>query len=217
MYDPHDEKTINLIHRFCDIVFRFNAHYSIYKELYEDQQNTSLCIETAAWFFQDINDIIVEYIQLTMAKILDPAVFKESENLSVFFFYEKLNWSEPEKQRLEPLVEELKSFKSKLQIDRKSQRNKYLAHFDLESIENGMSYLHFSDEDGEKFVSDLKRFCNMILELASGSPYGEMCSASKGDVTALIKALKKAKAFDRILTESNDDEVAHYSSLLEGV
>ncbi len=122
----NDEDTKGTVQRFCDQVVWLLAVHRIYEELFTDDDSIALMERTASAFFSDLNSLLVNYLLLGFAKITDPATTRGSENLTVDYIVDAIEWPEDRRKRLAALRSETMKFRSYI----KEARNKILAHHD---------------------------------------------------------------------------------------
>lgn len=201
-----------LVKKFCNKVFRFHVMHHTYKELFEDEDAQILMENTANHFFSDLNTILQYNLLLEFAKITDPAKTGKYENFTIDNLIESIDWPDDVHSTLTSLNDKTKKFRGYI-ID---ARHKLLAHMD--------KGVHLSDEvlggfpEGEEgsFLRTLVEICETTHKACFDSIYGKIVVTSEGDVFDLKKSLKRALAFEKILSEATGKEKSDMFSLVRG-
>lgn len=212
-----DTTVRKMVKSFCNYVVWLRAVHNIYKELYENDEAGPLMENTAHSFFNDFNEILINYLLLEFAKITDPSTSRVKgatiENFTVDNLIKHVNWPEKIASRLEPLRKDVCLFRDYI----KKARDKQLAHYDKETFLNEGALGGFPTGEDERFLSLLEKICNITHEACFNSIFGSICVSMLGDVEDLKKALKKAVVFDRLFSESTGNERAKLFTYLHNV
>lgn len=161
---------------------------------------------TAKSFFDDLNKVLHEYLLLEFFKTTDPAITRvkkeDIENFTVENLFMSVGWPKKTQEELEPLVEEVKTFRKYLN----DARHKLLAHRDKKTVLGGGVLGVFPEGEDEKFLSALEKIVNICHEACFHSIAGDIIVGMPGDVDDLKKTLKRAVAFKRLFSESKGAE-----------
>jgi len=202
---PHsDEIAKQMVKRFCDQFIWLRVVHNIYKELFENDETQILMKNTAPSFFSYFNTILINCLFLEFVKITDPVMTGAHENFTVDNLIKSINWPQNVYQELKALSEKTKIFKQYA----KDARNKLLAHIDKEIFLSNKTLGKFPVGEDERFLEILERICNITHEVCFGSILGTISLTAPGDVVNLKRALTKALAFDRLLSESTGSELS---------
>jgi len=209
-----DESTRVLVKLFCDFVFRLKQVHYIYRELFEDDNTRPLTEGTAPAFFSDLNNILVDYFLLEVAKLTDPATSSagKRENFTVANLIETIEWSPDCLHEIEKLNDTVLSFRKHIE----PPKNRLLAHYDKTTVVSGVSLGGFPEGEDQKLLDVLERMCNVLHEAAFGEILGDMVPYHLGDVSDLKKALKRAIAFEKLFSDSKGDERMRLWGLIKG-
>jgi hypothetical protein len=203
-----------LVKLFCDFVFRLKQVHYIYRELFEDDNTRPLTEGTAPAFFSDLNNILVDYFLLEVAKLTDPATSSagKRENFTVANLIETIEWSPDCLHEIEKLNDTVLSFRKHIE----PPKNRLLAHYDKTTVVSGVSLGGFPEGEDQKLLDVLERMCNVLHEAAFGEILGDMVPYHLGDVSDLKKALKRAIAFEKLFSDSKGDERMRLWGLIKG-
>jgi len=153
---------------------------------------------TASIFFGDICRILHEYVILQVCKITDPPrSLGKKDNHTVDFLLERYGTGDdPEaKRQLDVRRDRLMAFRAKVL----PARNKFISHSDRDAIMAGQSLGGMPDAEWEYFWSDLERLVGILHEKVLGSPLRFLEVGMASDADGLLKALRHAECFDRLL------------------
>lgn len=216
-WHPHDESTREHVKRFCDHVFWLKqVHYSFH-QLFEDDSAQILLEGTAPTFFYDLSNILADYFLLEVAKLTDPATSpvrgERRENFTVANLLETVEWPSDYSKEIKKLNESVISFRKHI----KTARNTLLAHYDKVTVMAGKSLGGFPEGKDKRLLEVLEQLCNLLHEAAFGEILGDMVPNHPGDVLDLKRALKRAIAFDKLLSDSKGEELMRLSKFLKDV
>ena len=199
-----DEDTQATVKKFCERVIWLRVIHRIYEELFADVDSQKMMEKTAPSFFQDLNNVVVDYLLLQFAKITDPAVTDGKENLTVDYLVNTIQWTEEWKKQLIPLRNRAMELRPYL----KDGRHKILAHSDLKTAITGEEMGGFPKGKDKEFLDALENLCNLAYKGCFSSVFGKISVGTAGDVLDFKNVLQKALAFDKALAEAGSDEKA---------
>lgn len=142
----------------------WDEYYFLY-ETGEDHRN--LLDEVAKNFFDDLQEIFIEYIQLNICKITDRARFGNFPNLTVKYILELVPETAEQRDHLEKLSVRINSFASCF----RPARNKIIAHSDIGTRVSGKTLSASSKEAVDSFWTDLQEFVSKVSEHFFGRPW----------------------------------------------
>lgn len=214
---PQDETTRTLVKRFCDYIFRLKQIHYIYRELFADDGTRSLMERTAYAFFRDLNDILVDYFLLEVAKLTDPATSRVGnemrENFTVANLIETVKWPSDCLQEIKKLNEVVLSFRKYIE----PARNRLLAHYDKTTVVSDNTLGVFPEGEDRKLLEVLEQMCNVLHKAAFDKILGDMVPYHSGDVQDFKEALRNAIAFDKLFSDSKGDDLERLYRLLKDV
>ena len=133
--------------------------YNTYHALYESGACTEKTLrDSAPWFFDDLNTILIEYVRIQICKITDPAEIGCRKNLTVESLNAKLRKRNLMTKEISDLSDNLLYYRSLI----KEARNKLHSHLDLETVLNDESIAGHSKEEKNKFFSDLQDYNDAV-------------------------------------------------------
>jgi AbiU2 len=156
--------------------------------------------KVALIFFGDINRILIEYLILQVCKITDPAKdFKKNDNLTVAFLLQHYDFSSQPavEQQVKQLASQLHSFRSVVE----PARNKFISHADRSAILADLTLGVASEDTWNQFWHGLDEFVSIIYNGVVGEPFHITKLAMATDADDLLKALKSAACFDKLIDE----------------
>lgn len=212
---PQDVQARSAIDFFCHCVFRLRVIHRMQDELFGDAEDRSLAEKVAPYFFSDLQGILIEYFLLEIGKLTDPATSASGkyENLSVANFIERIDWPSDCGEKLSKLNEVVRNFRDFIA----PARNKRFAHNDKETILSGSTLGRFPDGEDVRLLDSLESMCNIMYEAAFGTVLGWMVPCQPGDVNDLKQALRRALAFDHLLSTSIGDERRRFLKALDSI
>lgn len=153
---------------FCNLCQWVYECWAVHTNLFEllparleEERNVSLAkfMETPYGACLDrLNDMSHEYVILHIAKLHDPAIQGQNENLSIDFFVRRAFWSEDEESTIREIAAKLNGFYDQI----KNARNKILAHNDRVVYGEGSLLGSFSEGEDERYFRNLGLLCSMI-------------------------------------------------------
>jgi hypothetical protein len=139
---------------------------------------------TAKSFFEDISQVLVEYIVNSACRITeqhtDP---RGNENLSAALFVGSFSDDAPTHQKLTELKDRLDKHRDRI-LD---ARNKLTSHNDRLVINKGQPLAAATWDEWNDFWSALADFVRLINEKTHGGLYDINLTSSRGDVEAVLK------------------------------
>jgi AbiU2 len=156
--------------------------------------------KVALTFFGDINRILIEYLILQVCKVTDPAEdFRKNDNLTIAFLLRHYDFSaEPAVgQRLFQLSDKLQNFRKIIE----PARNKFISHADRSAILQDLTLGAAPQDAWDQFWQDLDEFVSIIYKEIIGEPFGITSLAMATDADGLLKALKHAECFEKLLAD----------------
>ena len=165
--------------------------FNTFRSLYESNDETSTALRLTAWrFFEDLNEILREYIILQICKLTDPAQDGRGRhtNLSV----DGVNAVLCKNKLMTP---EIRGYASELLRYRefvKESRNKIIGHLDRKTIVEGLPIGEHPAEEVFRFFDNLQKYTDAVGWVVGVGPLDYQAVPGKGDVLDLIKTLKRA-------------------------
>lgn len=161
--------------------------FNTYQALFEGGNgNDQLLKESAAHFFRDLSDWLVQLIYLQMGRLTDPARSLKKQNLTVEHIVASL-------EELELLNEEIVSISKSIDIFRKKiipARNKAIAHLDLKAFRDVITHGEHEKSDAYMFHADLNKFTDEVGRVIGVGPLDYSVQSGGGDVFDLLRLLK---------------------------
>jgi hypothetical protein len=208
-----DERSKEVVKRFCDQVFMLRSVRHMYEELFEKEDSYAIMENTASSFFWHLNTILQNYLLLEFAKISDRAMTRKNENLTVDNLVLSIDWPQHIQERLRSLSEKTEDFRSYVL----EARHKLLAHTDKATFLAQKTLGVFPEGKDEEFLKALEEICDIAHEACFGCIFGDMVVSGPGDVIDLKRTLINGLAFKQLLDESKGQERARLSFVLDKV
>ena len=151
---------------FCKLCnWAFEA-WMIRRTLFDDNPNHEAHFKECPDFFYKLDILTQEYALQQVSKLHDPAIQRDSMNLSIDYMIRFGDWRDKE-QEVKRLASSLDKFRKSI----KPARDKLLAHNDLESIMQGEPLGGFEDGKDIEYFKTLQAFVDEIHEKWIGGPY----------------------------------------------
>ncbi|MBS2024560.1 MAG: hypothetical protein JST92_19335 [Deltaproteobacteria bacterium] len=182
-----------------------------YTVLFENQRTFETRNATAFRFFDDLNRVMIEYLLLSFARITDPPRSMGNENFTIANLLETIDWPEPHKSSLLGLWAKLQAFRTKIV----PARNKLIAHLDKNAFLKDLTLGVFEKGEDRVFIEDLEAICNVMHEAATGSIFGQVQVAERGDAIDLLRVLEWGRAFDRAISAAKGEEKMKLYDLIQ--
>ena len=200
---------------FCDRVFHLKQLHHIYTELFENNNTLSIMEKIAHAFFFDINNILIDYFLLEVAKLTDPSCSQQGkyENFTINNLLETIDWPQEHLIELESLNEIVMSFRKYIE----PARNKILSHYDKKTLVSNRTIGAFKEGEDQKLLQALEKMRNTMHKAVFGEILGDMIPFHNGDVLDFKKALERAIAFKKLFSESKGADLDRLVNLLKQV
>jgi hypothetical protein len=166
----------------CVLLRSLWRHYQIWLE------GSPLLQSIAPIFFVDIHALFVRNLILEVCKITDPARTIGRTNLTVKFLIDCSDFSSAPNtlDMLKRLDDSMHAFRDKIV----AARNRFIAHFDRESVQLGQSLGGASQEDWLQFWLDLQDFLDIMHKLyVDPNSHFYLNGIAQSDAERLVKAL----------------------------
>jgi hypothetical protein len=167
----------------------FQCCYNIYTDLYESGDNRlELLNKVAGHFFRDLNEIIIDYILLQIAKITDPAKdCRDNYNLTIKYINKKLTAANL-------MTDEIKNYSDRMQAysDKyiKDARRKIIAHADKNTFMLGTALGGHTKEEQYDFIHALQKYNDAVSNAIGVEPNDYLNSGrGSGDVIDLLRKI----------------------------
>jgi hypothetical protein len=191
---------------FTKEVNDFSAHcayirtvYVLAKHIWRDssEEQRKLMVSIAPSFFDDLGQVLAEYVVLAACRVTDPAKDGKKENLTLETFVNSFGADSETGKQLDGLLQQMMVHRKTIEL----ARNKLVAHADREVIRQGKPLGQASWQDWDKFWAALRRFILVLNESAIGSPYDIEVAGVPGDAAMLLKSLEQSKYFETLLRD----------------
>lgn len=195
--EAYSEREVTVVRKFCNSYFWMRILRRYFKEIFEKQRIAPLPImKTAAHFFNDLSNLMVDHFLLQAAKIMDRAQTFGRDNLSVYYILERITWSSEVKQKLSECVSQMELFNEHI----RDARNRILSHNDLETILQGEVLGKFPEGMDTDFLSSLGEFAELAHRTCVGIPYNPV-ETFPGDAIDFMKIIKEANALEQYMSD----------------
>lgn len=156
-------------------------------------------VRTAGIFFGDLNRVLIEYVILQVCKITDPAQdIRKNDNHTIAFLLDHYGLSGDAK--LAAIAAKLKAFGDKL----RPARNKLISHADRATILAQPVLGAATDAEWDEFWLDLQDFICVVRQQVLGGPPFYLCGVGMpSDADGVLKALRHASCFERLLGDED--------------
>ncbi|UCV19169.1 AbiU2 domain-containing protein [Ferribacterium limneticum] len=190
-----------VVEKFCEACIWARTVRNHFSALFEfNQRRLDLLEEVSAFFFHDLNIILIEYILLQLCKLTDPESTKVGknwlDNLTTNYIL-TLQWSPETLNALKIKNDELMVFRSKI-VD---ARRKLIAHSDLRMHLESISLGDFSESDEFAFWAALQAFVDLAHSEAIDGPYPIDATMQGGDALSLIHVLKDGVDYEAVVAD----------------
>jgi AbiU2 len=167
-----------------------------------DEAERSMMELTAPSIFEDLAQILKEYLIIAACRITDPANDGGmNENFTVEMFVNSFASDLATFKQLDELHQRMQRLRQKIL----PARNKLAAHADRDAIRAEKLLGQASFEDWEDFWSALQDFVRILNEKMIGKPFEIDAGGVLGDAESLLKALRQSEHFETLLY--GDDQV----------
>ena len=148
--------------------------------------------------------MFLDYITLQISKLTDPADYGKYKNFSFYYLFELLKEEIPDEfyKKLSLILEKLQANSSLF----RNRRNKFVAHRDLDSINNKSEY-GIAIQNVEDSLRIIREYLNEIdfHFFNTTTLYEEFITDLKDDGVALLVRLAKSLAYDDLVQQKQID------------
>lgn len=184
--------TDKIVKRFCEHCRSIKIVFNEYIILYETNEvRRQLLSEVAQNFFNQLHDVLIEYILLNMSKLTDPAHSHKRYNLTVKYMIKLIGPEISEDLGLNEISKPILAIRPYI----RDARNKILAHSDKETLLGKGTLGAFPREIGDSFWIALKEFTDKIYRHYHNCPF-VLDPVNMYNARDLIEALKKSVHYD---------------------
>ncbi len=159
----------------------------IWRDSNEDERK--MMEGVAPLFFQDMTQVLSEYMIIAACRVTDPARERRNENFTVEMFTNSFSSDPKTFNQLKQLQKRMEKLREKIL----PARNKFAAHADREAVRSGKPLGEASWEQWEDFWSALREFVNVINEKTTGSPFEIDAAGVRGDAEMFLKTFRQGK------------------------
>jgi len=173
--------------QFCELCNWAYECWITHKRLFDNNDRTKTTIGRAEYFTARLSVITQEYSLLQICKLHDPAIQRDSVNITIDLIVRFGDWG-PDVERINEHVLRLTGLFDKL----KPARNKVLAHNDLEAIMESAALGGFPEDLDDEYFSALQELVNAVSEkwLDGPYPFNDLAGA---DVEEFLHVLERAE------------------------
>jgi hypothetical protein len=157
-----------------------------------DHRERQLMESTAQLFFEDMGQVLREYIIISACRITDPASSGGYENFTVETFSKGFSSDPSTFKQLEEFRQRMLTLREKIL----PARNKLAAHADRETIRAGKPLGAASFAEWDAFWSALSDFVRLINEKTIGRPFEINAGGVLGDAEMLLRAFRQSQLFE---------------------
>lgn len=166
--------------------------FNTFNHLFESDGETDRVLkESAAWFFHDLNRMMVEYLVLLVCRLTDPSETFGKPNLTIPRMTKLLCKNEDldqgTKANLKTLDEHIRDYRKRLE----PVRNKIVGHADLDTYVSHSLLGAHPKEKMIEFFENLQSYFDVAGVAVGVGPLDFRFSPGPGDVLDLIHTLKR--------------------------
>jgi AbiU2 len=191
------------VQAFADACVLLRSQWKHFQILFQGTElKRELLQTTAPIFFGDLNRLFIEHLVLHICRLTDNAQTAGRKNLTVKFLIEHSDFS-----RAPEILDKLQRISADIDAFRKvilPARHRFISHLDLEAVRLDHPLGAASDAEWRKFWLDLKDFLELMFQ-HHVEPSGHFYLNAMGNTTdadSLLTALRNAKLFDAVISES---------------
>ncbi|MFC4308725.1 hypothetical protein ACFPN2_06495 [Steroidobacter flavus] len=191
-----------------------HGRWQIYRQLFgTDEERVEILNRSAGTFAQVLQNVLLDDVQLGLAKLGDPAQTGRFKNLTVTALVKAISTNEP---GLEPMMTlNLSKYQDKCDKIR-ARRNKHIAHFDHETMVNrhAVPLTGPSREEIEMALFALRELMNAIQLHFNNSQTAYEIIILESDGDHLIAMLKRGIRYQQLVRSgaiSVTDLAEHWS------
>jgi len=177
--------------RFRKECFQFSIHLRTYNILFDNDVKTREVIEKSAnLFFHEISHIYVDIIFLHAARLTDPQITGNYENLTAPNIYCRVCREGRLNTEIEDAFSRIMSYRNYV----KEARNKIIAHADLGALMADSVLGEQPKSAAKDFLEALNIFCDAVGNACGSGPCDFRNMAGNGDALDLLKVLERGLA-----------------------
>lgn len=168
----------------------FNTFDSLFST---DPKIENVLRKSAAWFFDDLNSIMIEYLISLICRLTDPPETAGNTNLSVPWMTEVICelTDQDIKLKIIELDEYLRNYGQLL----RPIRNKSVSHIDRETYVEERVLGGHSEKETRVFFDSLQKYFDTVGSAIGAGPLDFSSSSCKGDLHDLMKVLRNGLEF----------------------
>ncbi|MDP6884121.1 MAG: hypothetical protein QF830_08295 [Rhodospirillales bacterium] len=176
----------DIAHKFCEGCNWVYETWVTHKLLFDDNNNPGRNIGKAGAFTERLSSITQEYCLQQIAKLHDPAIQRNSKNLTIDYMMRFGEWGERKTD-----IEKIEAQLQRLWKCIRPARNKALAHNDLETLMADAPLGSFPDGLDDQYFDALQALANEVHEKWVGGPY-PFNNLAQNDVIEFLTLLERA-------------------------
>lgn len=162
----------------------FNTYLALY---HSDKEVEAALRSSAELFFSDLNEWLIEILVLRVGRLTDPARSSGNRNLTVCYLIEELGDAGLLTSEIDDLAAKLQRYRERI----RPARNKFVSHMDLKAYRAGEALGGHEEREVYLFFSNLQCFTDRVGVALGVGPLDYSSQAGSGDVTDLIRVLKR--------------------------
>lgn len=152
--------------KFCELCNWAYECWLTHKRLFDENNHTEKTIGKAKYFTTRLSIVTQEYVLLQICKLHDPAIQKNSLNITIDYISRFGEWG-ADAERIQKIVVRLTTLFEKI----KSARNKVLCHNDLEALMDSAALGEFPKGLDDEYFSALQELVNEVNGKWFDGPY----------------------------------------------
>ena len=184
--DPMNPISGDVALKFCELSDWAQECWLTHRTLFDDNDRAKRTIGKATHFTARLSVITREYTLLQICKLHDPAIQKNSLNITIDYIARFGDWG-PDAEKVHEIVSRLSALFEKL----KSARNKLLAHNDLEALMGSATLGAFPKGLDDQYFSVLQELVDVVYAKWFDGPY-PFNDLACADVDEFLSILEKA-------------------------
>ena len=172
---------------FCNTCNWAYESWLTHRNLFDDNTDIEDNLGQAKYFSHRLSVMTQEYTLLQITKLHDPAIMKNSLNLTLEYILRFGGWNKNTDE-----VGSLKLDLDELYHKIKKSRNKVIAHNDLETIMRKDHHGEFAKDLDTKYFEKLQEFVNIVHDkfLEGPFPFNDL---AQNDVIEFLNVLSSSK------------------------
>ena len=170
--------------KFCDLCNWTYETWVTHKLLFDENKTPESNIEKSVSFFNRLNFITQEYCLQQIAKLHDPAIQRNSLNLTIDYIVQFGEWGKKRDN-----IEKIEAKLLKLWKCVEPARNKALAHNDFETVMANVPLGSFPPNADDEYFDALQALVNEVHEKWVGGPwpFNNLAGADVNEFLALLE------------------------------